>query len=264
MPNRGIITSDGLAWVKIPAEVESLDILLAGDWHKGHACHADTLVKYYLGLMDKDPYMLGILLGDLFEAKFKASKGKPEEQVMSVRDQKKALRQLLAPYADRFVGAIPGNHDDRQSQEGGASLMEDLCYDLGIPFFEPTGVAVFSSERVRACAYVAAFRHGSTGGTMLGSGLNATHKDAWNAEADIYIEAHCHKGTASQALERSVVDMSNKCLTNRKYWMITNGALLYPEKSYGAMKGYPRTSPCQGIMTLKMLKGNKDVSVRWK
>lgn len=98
----------------------------------------------------------------------------------------------------------------------------------------------------------------------MGSGLNATHKDAWNTDADVYIEAHCHKGTATQALEREYVDMANKCLSIRHYYLITNGALLSPRKSYAAMKGYPRTAPCQGIVTFKMIKGGKDVSVRWK
>jgi len=230
----------------------------------GHACHNGALLDYYLEILNKNPNADALLLGDLFECKLRNSKGKPEEQIIPVRDQKKLIREKLRPYASRIRGAVPGNHDDRQSQEGGSSLTEDVCYDLGIPFFETTGVAVFSSERVRACAYTVAFRHGNSGGQLIGSGLNATMKDAWNVEADIYVEGHCHKGTSTQPMERAVVDMSNKCLTSRYYWVITNGALLDYTKSYGAMKGYPRTAPRQGIMTLTMLKGAKDVSVRWK
>lgn len=255
---------DGLNWVKIPADVEKQEVLLAGDWHIGHFCHDERLLKYYLSLMDTNPTMLMLLLGDLYECKLRNSKGKPEEQTLSVRDQKKKLRASLEPYADRIIGSVPGNHDERQGQEGGSSLTEDLCYDLGAPFFEPTGVVVLASEKQRACAYTLAFRHGNSNGTLIGSGLNATHKDAWNTEADVYIEGHCHKGTVSQPLERSVVNYPNKCLTNRLYWVITNGSLLNAEKSYGAMHGYPRTAPRQGIVTFTMRKHDKDVNVRWK
>ena len=134
--------------------------------------------------MDKDKSMRCLMLGDLFEAKFKNSKGKPEEQVWSVRDQRKYLVKKLKPYKDRIDVSVPGNHDDRQSQEGGDSLMEVLMNEIGCGnFYEPMAVVVYASDKSAACSYVVAVRHGSTGGYLLGSGLNATHRDAWNVEA---------------------------------------------------------------------------------
>lgn len=243
-----------------------MKVLVLSDLHAGHFCHDERLLDYYLGLLEKDAAMRCILLGDMFEAKFKSSKGKPEEQTMSVRDQRKYLVKKLKPFASRIDMAVPGNHDDRQSQEGGDSLMEVLMNELGCSnFYEPIGVLVYASDKPGgACSYTIACRHGSTGGYLLGSGLNATHRDAWNVEADIYIEGHCHKGTASQALQRLQVQENNKRLSWRPYWVMTNGSLLNPARSYAAMHGYPMASPQQAILSISMFKRNRSVAVAWE
>lgn len=251
--------------MRIPAEVDKLRVLVLSDLHAGHFCHDEKLLDYYLSLLEKDKTMRCVLLGDLFEAKFKGSKGKPEEQVKSVRDQRHYLVKKLKPYADRFDMCVPGNHDDRQSQEGGDSLMEVLMNEIGCPhFYEPMAVLVYASDKTNTCSYTLALRHGSTGGYLLGSGLNATHRDAWNVEADIYIEGHCHKGTASQPLQRLQVQEHKHMLTWRPYWVITNGSLLNPSRSYAAMKGYPMAQPCQAVLTINMLKRNRGVAVAWE
>lgn len=250
-------------FVKVPAEVEQLRILMLGDWHAGHFCHSEELLDYYLSFLDQDPYMRVVLLGDLFESKFKGSPGKPEEQVLSIREQRKYIVGKLEPYADRIDGAVPGNHDERQSNEGGDSLMEVVMDAIGCPhFFEPVGLIGYSSEKSKACSYVIGLRHGSAGGTQIGNGLNAAFKtDVPNLDADIYIEGHCHKGSRGPKLGRLTLDFANRCNTMRTYYVITNGSLLDPRKSYGAMKGYPMCMPEQGILTLDMRKRHKRVSV---
>lgn len=251
-------------FVKVPADVEKLRVMMLGDWHCGHFCHDDALLNYYLRQLDEDPAMRVILLGDMFEAKMKDSPGKPEEQVMSIRDQRHYIVNKLKPYASRIDGAVPGNHDDRQSKFGGDSLMEVVMTEIGCPhFFEPVGMVIYSTERQRACSYTIGLRHGSAGGTQIGNGLNATMKDVPNMYADIYLEGHCHKGSRGPKLGQIVPDHANQCGVLRTYYVVTNGSLLDPRKSYAAMKGYPLCMPEQGILTLDMRKGQKRVDVQF-
>lgn len=250
--------------VRVPASVDRLGVLVLSDLHAGHFCHDEPRLNRLLDMLDKEENMRVLMLGDMFEAKFKNSKGKPEEQVKSVRDQRRYLVSKLKKFADRIDLSVPGNHDDRQSQEGGDSLMEVLMNEIGCPhFYEPLGVVVYATDKRTPCSYTLAARHGNTGGYLLGSGLNATHRDAWNVEADIYLEGHCHKGTASQALQRLTVLEHKKRLVWRPYWVITNGSLLDPARSYAAMKGYPMAQPCQAVLTINMIKDRRGVGVEW-
>jgi hypothetical protein len=270
MSKRGIARLDPFSmvdnrinFVSVPAEVEVLQVLLLGDLHAGHFCHNEALLDFYLHKLDENPAMRCLILGDLFEAKMRGSKGKPEEQVLPITQQRKYLVQKLKPYADRIDGVVPGNHEERQSNEGGDDLTEVLCNELGVKhYFNPVGMVVYYSERVRACAYTVGIRHGNAGGFMIGSGLNAAQRDVYNMIADVYVEGHCHKLTEGPKQGALKPDFQNRCGVVSIYKVITNGSLLDPRRSYAAMKGYTLAMPEQGILQLDMRKGKKSIGLK--
>ncbi|MEA4884238.1 MAG: hypothetical protein VB144_11405 [Clostridia bacterium] len=249
--------------VRVGAGIDDLRVLLLSDLHVGHMCFDEKLLDYYLGLLDSDPNMRMILLGDLHETKMRKSKGLLSEQVLPLPEQRKVLVRKLKPHANRIDGAVLGNHEYRSPDEGGDDPMDVLADCLGISdrYFGHFGCVAYASDKPRRIAYTISVKHGSSGGTMIGSGLNAVHKQTCNIEADIYVEGHIHKATFAGPLQRYVPDLHNIDLPPRLYWEVTNGSLLNSERSYAEMKGYPLTAPCQSILTISMCKGNRNVSV---
>ena len=249
--------------VRVSADIDDLRVLVLSDLHVGHMCFDEKLLDYYLGLLDADTDMRVLLLGDLHETKMRKSKGLLSEQVLPLPEQRRFLTRKLRPFAQRIDGAILGNHEYRSPDEGGDDPMGVLCDCLDIPdrYFGHFGCVAYASDKPRRIAYRLSLKHGSSGGTMVGSGLNAVHKQTCNIEADIYVEGHVHKATFAGPLQRYVPDLHNVDLPATPYWEVTNGSLLNSERSYAEMKGYPLTAPCQSILTISMRKGNRNVSV---
>jgi hypothetical protein len=253
--------------VRVAADVDDLRVLVLSDLHAGHMCFDERMLDYYLGLLDNDPAMRVLLLGDLHETKMRKSKGLLSEQVWPLTEQRKFLVRKLKPYADRIDGAVMGNHEYRSPDEGGDDPMGVLCECLGVPedrYFGHFGCVAYASDKPRRIAYRLSLKHGASGGTMVGAGLNAVHRQTCNIEADIYVEGHVHKASCAGPLQRYVPDLHNGDLPATPYWEITNGSLLNAERSYAEMKGYPLTAPCQSILTISMRKGSRNVSVATK
>lgn len=249
-------------FVPVPAELDTLEVLLLGDLHAGHLCHSEELLDYYLAKLAVNPFMRLILLGDLIEMKLKNSKGRASEQVWPIQQQRKYLVEKLKPFANRIDGCVPGNHEERQLNEGGDDETEVIMQLIGCPnYFDPVGMVVYYTERDRHCSYTIGMRHGSAGGQMIGSGLNAAQKDVLNMQAEVYVEGHCHKCTEGPRQGVLKPDFGNRCGAVGTYKVITNGSLLDPRKSYAAMKGYPWCLPEQGILQLSMKKGHKSIGL---
>jgi len=253
---------DRVNFVAVPAEVDVLEVLLLGDLHAGHKCHSEELLDYYLKKLKESPYMRCILLGDLFECLLRTSKGKPSHQIMPIPEQRHYLVEKLGPIVDRIDASVPGNHEERQSNEGGDDIMEVLMNEIGCKnYFDPIGLVVYSSQKRGKAAYTVGVRHGSSNGTLIGSGLNATVKDVFNMQADVYVEGHCHKCTEGPRQGVLKPDFHNQCGVTSIYKVITNGSLLDPRRSYAEMKGYPNCMPEQGILRLDMRKNYKSIEM---
>ena len=60
--------------VRVGADVDDLRVLVLSDLHVGHQCFDEKMLDYYLGLLDNDPNMRVLLLGDLHETKMRKSR----------------------------------------------------------------------------------------------------------------------------------------------------------------------------------------------
>ena len=257
-----IMKDSRINFVAVPEHVEVLKVLMLGDLHAGHVCHSEELLDYYLGLLKADPDMRCILLGDLIECHLRTSKGKPSHQVKSIPEQRRYLVEKLGPIADRIDGAVPGNHEERQSDAGGDDITEVILNEIGCRhYFDPVGMVAYYTEKQRHVGYTVGLRHGSAGGQMIGSGLNGASKDVLNMVADVYVEGHCHKCTEGPKQGALKADWNNRCGSVRTYKVITNGSLLDPRISYAAMKGYPWCLPEQGVLLFNMKKCNRAITM---
>ncbi len=252
--------------VRVPADIDDLRVLILSDLHVGHICFDESIFDYYLSLLDDDPDMRVVCLGDLHETKLRTSKGAPSEQIMPLPEQRKYLIRRLKPYSDRIDGVIRGNHEDRSPNDGGDDPMDILCDCLGISdrYFGNLGCVAYASDKPRKIAYRVSIKHGSGGGTTIGNPLNHVHKDIFNMNADIYLRGHYHKATFAGPFSRYDPDLRNASNPMREYWLATNGALLSSEGSYAEKRNYPLTYPAQLIMTLSMRKGHRSVEFATK
>lgn len=249
--------------VRVPAEVDTLKVLCLGDLHVGHACHDEGRLDYYLSLVDANTRI--VMLGDLYEHKLRHSKGRPSEQVRSVQEQRQYLQRKLMPHRDKIVAGIIGNHEERSLNEGGDDPMAILCEILGVHYMGYSGVVAFCSNKVNACSYTIAMRHGNGGGGMAGAAVNEAHRAIWNVQGvDIYLSGHTHKPNYTPPMIGVCPDLSNRKLIEREQHVIINGALLGWEGSYAEPKNMRRYKSCQAIISLSMMKRNRQIGVAWE
>lgn len=246
--------------VRVPAEIDELPLLYLADAHSGHRCFDEALLDYYLAKVEANPAMRILIGGDLFEAANRKSPGRVGDQVLSVPEQRKFWQRKLMPFRERIDGAVGGNHEERIPNEGGDDEMAVLCELLGIDYFNYVGLIAYASDKANSCAYVVSFRHGASGATLPGGAVNAAQRQLWIDQADVYLSAHVHKPSHTTNMVR-VPDIQNRTIRVKEQHIVTGGALLNPWKSYAAMKGYPIAKPCQAIVTLRMTKRNRQVSV---
>lgn len=251
---------ESLKVVRIPAEVTDLPVLYLCDLHVGHRCFDEALLDYYLAKAEANPVMRILIGGDLFEAANRKSPGRVGDQVMSVTEQRKYLQRRLEPFRDRTDGAVPGNHEERIPNEGGDDEMAVLCELLGIDYFGYVGMIAYATDKSNNCAYVVSFRHGASNALLPGGAVNAAQRQLWIDQADVYLSGHTHKPSVTTNMIR-VPDLYAPAVRVKEQHLVTGGALLNPWKSYAAMKGYPIAKPCQAIVTLRMMKRNRKVTV---
>lgn len=242
--------------VRVPAKVDTAYCLLLGDAHAGHKCYNESVLDEYLKRA-ADLKAFIVIVGDLIECATKTSPGKGYEDTnMPTSDQLKYWKAKLKPHKERIVGAVVGNHEERLQVD----VMDVLCEHLDCTYFGYSGVLGFATEKASPHGVSMAVCHGSGGGVMPGGAVNAARRAAWNVVADAYVSGHVHKVTLSQGLIE-VPDWQHGTVMEKEQLFITNGALLDHRGSYGEMKGYAKSKPCQVFVKMSMLSRNRGIRI---
>ncbi len=180
-----------------PSEVAYL--IPIGDIHIGDKAFGRRGKQKLMGYLDwclERPNSRILLMGDIFNVASRTSKTSP---FTHNSDELQMGRDLFAPYKERILGAIDGNHEMRVTNEFGISILNDaFCIPLGIPYCKASTVV-----RVRVGArpgatfhqtYHCYAHHTCSGGRTLGAAINTIVRLQEIVHGmDVYLGGHNHQ-----------------------------------------------------------------------
>ena len=220
-----------------------------GDVHIGDKnCDYDKLMEYIEWIAvppDKIPRYV-ILTGDWCNTATRSGVSSIHDQNLTLTEQMNKAVEILTPIADKVLGAVCGNHEDRLQKEAGFDPMRNICERLGVPYFGYSGIVhvkVISARAARAHKrvpeYVIYVHHTTGGGATLGGKINRVEKLSYIVDdADIYIGAHNH----FEVLGKSGIysyDKKLKEIIKRERVFVDAGGFLKWEGSYAEAKQLP-------------------------
>lgn len=192
------------------AGVDALRIYALGDVHLGARQHEAEKWQEWLDYVRGQDDVSVILTGDLFNSAIKGSLSETYDEMMTVGDAMKVMRQQLEPIANKIDLAIPGNHEERVYRAVGIEPVEVVADALGIPYARKVAILHYTFEDAEYSVYV---RHGTgmDGAGTIGGKANAMERASKAVVADIYLSGHTH----AQVLAR---DRVFEPLPSPGYW----------------------------------------------
>jgi predicted phosphodiesterase len=205
-----------------------------GDVHKGAKMHDRERWRQWLAYLAETDDVSLLLNGDLLNAAIIGAKSDVYDETLTVGDAKRELTEEVRPLAEqgKIDGANPGNHEDRITRAVGDCPVKDLCWMLGIDYFEASALFVYLVGDVEYKVFV---RHGTGNGQSL-AGLE---KGANVVDADLYITGHTHK-VGVTANDVFVLSDDKQRLERRHRYFTSSGSFLALER-YAAQRGYAPT-----------------------
>tara|TARA_R100001530_G_scaffold118953_1_gene86111 strand:- start:114 stop:956 length:843 start_codon:yes stop_codon:yes gene_type:complete len=127
---------DELRWYGkiLDTEFTSIEEVVISDVHYGNPFFSMPHLKHTLDWIMKKPNRFFSTNGDLLEAIIKSSKGDIHHQVLSPKQQRDDMVDLLKPYKERLLCMTGGNHEARIFNETSIDLTEDMANALGVPY----------------------------------------------------------------------------------------------------------------------------------
>ncbi|MEW6016506.1 MAG: hypothetical protein AB1760_00365 [Pseudomonadota bacterium] len=164
------------------------------------------------------PNRFCVILGDVTEMVTRVSKGSPNEQSVTSKEQQKQAVKLLAPLgkAKRIIAALDGNHERRVDE---TSIVENIVshQDVGCAdaycadgFYLKLRVGRRDGDKQKPFVYNIYGTHGWGGGRSQGLVANKLLELRQQRFAHAYLSAHDHKPLVF-ALEYGLPDNRNDC-----------------------------------------------------
>lgn len=259
--------------IEVEDKRNSCYVLPLGDIHAGSQ-QAD--LEKFEGYLDwaKSERAHIIIMGDVFDTVVIGGVSSPFGASMTLREAKRYIRDRLTPVKHLIDTAILGNHEMRLVRYADCDLIEDLCYDLGVPYGKFSAVVryrvghkqrqqedgqPYDSTRINYTLYC---HHTTGGGATPGGRLNRVAKLSEIFEgADALIGAHNHM-EAGVPIDRWRLhtDSSGKAyLKNDKVFLVDSGSFLRWQDSYAEEKALPPTH--MGVPRIRLNGLRKDIHV---
>jgi hypothetical protein len=224
-----------------------------GDLHVGSPqSDLEKFEGYMKWAKEEKAHLLG--MGDLFDMVVIGGLSSPFGATMRLPECKRYLKDRLWPVKDLIIGMLIGNHCLRLVKYADCDLIEDLCYDLGVPYCGFSAAMrikvghtprkkrdgeVYDSTRI---SYIGYAHHTTGGGATPGGKLNRVAKLAELFEgADFYMGAHNHMEIAGVVDKYRVhVDASGEArLRADKVFLVDTGSFLKWDGSYAEQMMLP-------------------------
>lgn len=252
----------GDLWDVTKAEVNAdfQHLAFIQDVHCGHPAFKQKAFEKFIKYIEENN-ALWIYNGDGPENATRSSVGDSNEQVMSVNEQLKYLRDQFKAIKKNCIGYNPGNHDDRTKKGSDFDFAQELADTLEIKYrgYESFSIVSNRDGKDGGTAYSIYSCHSGSGHKNAGLALNVMESNwSWMENIDIKVKGHDHQvGVIPSAALR--LDFANKCVKERIVWLVCPGSFLGRANTYAGKKPYKPTPPIYYSMVLDMRKGKKNV-----
>jgi predicted phosphodiesterase len=170
--------------------------------------------------------------GDFIDNGVKASKAGPYRQTMRPSEQKKKAAELFSIIRDKILYILPGNHENKSSQEVDDNPAYDIAAKLDLEDIYRESIVFLMAEvgegthatKGRPARYYLAATHGAGGGLYTGGAINRTENFLYSLEdIDILVTGHTHKLAASRP-SKLCLDANHGQVIQRDMLNIISGA----------------------------------------
>ena len=110
----------------------TMHLYIIADAHNGAWGFDEKGFKVRISEIEKDPYAIVIILGDLIDNATLGSKGNVFSQKRTPQQQKESIIEMLYPIREKIIFVCAGNHCERTYKQTGSDIMYDICMGLGV------------------------------------------------------------------------------------------------------------------------------------
>lgn len=226
--------------IKLPKELERVEILLASDIHAGSAEFDEKRWERFEELLKRDNTFV-IFAGDQMEYATKQSKSDVYTQRMPPSQQKIWWIEHLHKYREKILCIVDGNHEyNRGTKEADCYPLYDIAMALGITeryrseaAFLDIGVGDGGHGNGKQTHYVFRVQHQAKNNVNFGTadGIEGI---------DVFVSGHTHR-PMDKPLGKLVYDPKNKSVSQKDVENIVCGHFLR-FGGYGERGGYRPTA----------------------
>jgi len=245
--------------IKLDVKSDKVQLIGFGDLHIGAKTYDEKKAKEVRDyIKSENCYWIG--MGDFCECATKRSIGAGVyEQLISPNEQIKYLRSFLKPIADKCIGFVKGNHEERSFKESGTDIADVICYELGMPY---CGWECFGSICGDRKAYKFYAVHSYTSNKTGGLALNTLERDIERmfGNFQIIMRGHTHKNVV-HITEYFEIDTRNNMVLVRPRVHLITGHYLKRADSYASAR--PMRGDPPGTIALELdLRHHKDFMIK--
>lgn len=192
--------SNELRWYGrvLSQELTEVNIIVLSDLHYGNPYCS---VKHFLRTIDfikRTNNCYCFLNGDFLEAATKISRGDIYTQKITPQEQRDDVIDMLKPIADKVLGVVTGNHEQRIYNETGVDLTADIASALSAPY-RPEGLLhklsfgdIRPGSSHRPFVFWGYISHGYGGARTRGAKAVKVERMSTWMHADWYAMSHDH------------------------------------------------------------------------
>jgi hypothetical protein len=259
------VNRNGLIFARVKDTRAVVPVVGLGDFHLGaKTCDLNLIHKVIKWIKEHDAWWVG--MGDFLEFSTKSSVGSGVyDQTMNPGEQIKVCVDLLQPIANRCIGLLKGNHEERGYKTDGndpmatiaAQLKTNLTGSGSVTYFGWDGVFVISNPEKttthRSCYSFLAF-HSYSGNKNVGLAMNWVEREVrgFLEGVDVVMKAHDHNRGLSPPDEGLVFNKSNLGIGRSKRYTVLTGHFLNWENSYASAKPMKPKPKGTVVLNLKM------------
>jgi len=229
-----------------------------GDLHIGSAaCDEDAIRRTVRAIAD-DPNALWIGLGDMAEYiprsdwRFRQSRLAPWLRGLEadycddiVAAQIERLVAVLSPIADKSLGALTGNHEDKMLARFERDVHGEMCRRLQIANLSDEAMIRLAFTRYSHVHTVDVYvHHGWFASRKSGAKVNNLHDMFLTWDVDIIAVGHGHERVVAPAVWSFALDKAGNLVSRRRIALMTGSFLrahVEGATSYASAKGYRAT-----------------------
>ena len=208
--------------------------------HMGAAQCDVKFIDEQVARIEADPAARWVYMGDGGECVTKLSKGDVYAQLLSPKDQMRAVVDLLEPIRAKGLFGVRGNHGNRIYKETGLDFDHNLCTILGIPYM---GAAVMANLVVNRSSYDGYFHHGTDSGTHLAAKVAKAEAFGRFINADAIVTAHSHVAMDLQPAALLEADNNGRKMRTKLRHQYICGSAYDSRTGYAEDRGYPPLLP---------------------